>query len=58
MDSVETEYARMVNARRRKSLPKKFDNFDELKDELDAQENPNGRLNADEDYEMHYHHTA
>jgi tetratricopeptide (TPR) repeat protein len=31
-----------------------FDNFDELRDELDAEETKTG-THADEDYEMHYH---
>ncbi len=53
-DSVETEYALEQSPATAAQSPKIFDNFDEFKDELDAQETQTA-TNADEDYEMHYH---
>jgi tetratricopeptide (TPR) repeat protein len=65
-DFVETDYA-FGNADTNESVevpeqssappvqsPKIFDNFDELKDELEAEE-ARTMANTDEDYEMHYH---
>ncbi len=53
-DFVETDYALEQSTAPAVQSPKIFDNFDELKDELDAEETETA-ANAEEDYEMHYH---
>lgn len=51
---TETDYALKQSTVPAAQSPKIFDNFDELRDELDAEEAVTA-ANADEDYEMHYH---
>ncbi len=52
--SAERDYALEQSTAPAALSPKIFDNFDELKDELDTEETETG-THADEDYEMHYH---